>query len=191
MNRTLLLSLSFLTLAGCAHVAPAPSTGYLPEDAFGNSVVGQDLDLAAVNDAMIAFAYPGIMQGQPARMALAIASLDAMAGQFSTRGRWIALDAITKQEMLDARTEVRGILGVPEDAPSQSVIDQLVAASHALDRGDQTAALAALSGPDFTKTPEQTLAILTHFPRVPTANRATMDANMNFFPGGGDGPSDR
>jgi hypothetical protein len=191
MNRILLLSLSFLTLAGCVHVAPAPSTGYLPEDAFGNSVVGQDLDLAAVNDAMIAFAYPGIMQGKPAQMALAIASLDAMAGQFSTGGRWITMDAITKQEMLDARTEVRAVLGVPEDAPSQSIIDHLVAASHALDRGDQTAALAALSGPDFTKTPEQTLAILTHFPRVPDANSATMEANMNFFPMDDDGPSDR
>jgi len=191
MNRILLLPLVFLALAGCVHEVPAPSTGYLPEDAFGNSVMGQDPDMAAVNDAMIAFAYPGTMQGRPAQMALAIASLDAMAGQFSTRGRWVAMDAITKQEMLDARTEVRAVLGVPENAPSQSVIDHLVAASHALDRGDQAAALAALSGPDFTKTPEETLAILTHFPRVPDANHATMDANMNFFPAGGDEPSDR
>lgn len=182
MSRVLLLSLVCLALAGCVHEAPVPSTGYLPEDAFGNSVVGEDPAIAAVNDAMIAFAYPGRMQGKPAEMALAIASLDAMAGQFSSSGRWAGWDAVTKQEMLDARAEVRGILGVPETAPSQSVIDHLVAASHALDRGDQTAALAALSGPDFTKTPEQTLAILAHFPSVSTANKATMDANLNFFP---------
>jgi len=191
MSRIPFLPLVFLALAGCVHVVPAPTTGYLPEDAFGNSVVGQDPAMAAVNDAMIAFAYPGSMQGQPARMALAIASLDAMAGQFSTGGRWITMDSATKQEMLDARTQVRGILGVPENAPSQSVIDHLVAASHALDRGDQTAALAALSGPDFTKTPEETLAILTHFPKTPDANHATMDANLHFFPAGDDELGDR
>jgi hypothetical protein len=182
MNRALLLPLVFLFTAGCIHEVPSPSVGYLPVDAFGNSVVGQDPALASLNAATIAFAYPGTMQGRPAQMALAIASLDAMAGQFSAGGRWMAMDWISQQEMLDARDQVRAILGVPQDAPSQSVVDQLVAASHALDKGDQAAALAALSGPDFTKPPAQTLAILTRFPRVQIANRATMDANLNFFP---------
>lgn len=181
MKQIFVVPLVCLALGGCLHVAPAPSTGYLPADAFSTIAPGQDPAMAAVQEALVAFAYPARMQGRPAEMALAIASLDAMAGQFSTSGRWIGMDAITQQEMLDARAEVRGILGVPETAPSQSVIDQLVAASRALDEGDQKAALAALSGPDFTKTPEETLAILTHFPRAPTANIATMDANANFF----------
>ncbi len=182
MKQILMVPLVCLALGGCLHEVPTPSTGYLPPDAFATIAVGQDPDLAAVQEAMIAFAYPARMQGRPAEMALAIASLDAMAGQFSTGGRWFGMNSIPKQEMLDARTEVRGILGVPENAPSQSVIDQLMAASRALNKGDQKAALAALSGPDFTKTPEQTLEILAHFPRAPIANSATMSANTNFFP---------
>jgi hypothetical protein len=183
MKQTLMVPLICLVSGGCGlHVAPAPSTGYLPADAFSTIAEGQDPDLAAVQEAMIAFAYPTRMYGRPAEMALALASLDAMAGQFSTSGRWAGQESIPKQEMLDARSEVRDILGVPENAPSQSVIDQLMAASRALDKGDQNAALTALSGPDFTRTPEQTLAILAHFPRAPIANGATMDANANFFP---------
>lgn len=181
MKRFLTAFLACLALGGC-HVAPPPTTGYLPPAAFDKIAVGQDPDLAAVQEAMMAFAYPERMQGRPAEMALAVASLDAMAGQFSTSGRWMTMDSITQLEMLEARQEIRGILGIPGKAPSQSVIDQLVAASLALDKNDEAAALAALSGPDFTKTPAQTLAILTHFPKAPMANVATMDANSNFFP---------
>jgi hypothetical protein len=185
MNRLLLAPLLCLSLAGCAYETPLPSTGYLPADAFGDSVIGEDPAIAATNAATEAFAYPGKMQGRPAQMALAIASLDAMAGQFSTRGRWIAMDSLAKLQMLDARDEVRAILGVPKATQSQSLIDHLVAASHALDRGDQIAALTALSGPDFTKPPAQTLALLTNFPKVPDANYATMAASQNLFPVGG------
>jgi hypothetical protein len=181
IKQALMVALVCMALGGChLLVAPPPSTGYLPADAFNATAVGQDPDLAAVQEAMIAFAYPARMYGRPAEMALAVASLDAMAGQFSTRGRWAG--ATSSQEMLDARTEVRGILGVPENAPSQSVIDQLMAAYRALNNGDQKAALAALSGPDFTKTPAQTLAILSRFPSAPTANMATIDAESDFFP---------
>jgi hypothetical protein len=183
MIRFLLTPFLFIGLVGCApREAPIPSTGYLPADAFGDSVIGQDPAIAATDAATEAFARPKMMQGRPALMALAIASLDAMAGQFSTRGRWMAMDAITKQEMLDARNKVRDILGVPETTQSQSLIDHLVAASHALDQGDQAAALTALSGPDFTKPPAQTLALLTNFPKVPNANYATMAASQNLFP---------
>lgn len=187
MRRTFLLPLFALGFAGLAHAAPAPSMGYLPADAFGSSVIQQDPASAATLTAMDAFSYPGTLQGQPAKMALGIASLDAMAGQFWSEGRWVRMNMHAKQEMLDARSQVRGILGVPQDVPSQSVIDHLVDASHALDRGDQSAALAALSGPDFTMTPAQTLAVLTNFPNVPAANYATLDASHAFYPSVGNG----
>jgi hypothetical protein len=173
---------AYLALGGCLQRVPPPSTGDMPADAFSTIAEGQDPDLAAIQEARIAFAYPARMYGRPGEMALAVASLDAMAGQFTTSGRWAVMASIASDEMLDARTEVRGILGIPQSAPSQSVIDQLMAASYALDAGDQKAALAALSGPDFTKTPAQTLAILAHFPPAPTANLALMDAENDFFP---------
>jgi hypothetical protein len=182
-----LLGVTFLTLclAGCALEAPPPSTGFLPQDAFGNSVVGQDPAIATFNEALYAFSHPKIMQNRPAEMALAVASLDAMAGQFSTGGRWMAFDSLAKMQMLRARTRVRAILGIPETAPSQAVIDQLVRASKALDAGDQAAAMAALSGGVFTRPAAQTLALLTHFPDVPVADHATMNANRALSGPGG------
>ncbi|HEY1857445.1 MAG TPA: hypothetical protein VGG47_09095 [Acidocella sp.] len=168
--------------------APLPSTGFMPQDAFGNSVIGQDPAMAAFNEALFAFSHPQMMQKRPAAMALAVASLDAMAGQFSTGGRWMAFDPLAKMEMLQARQRVRAIMGIPETAPSQAVIDQLVKASKALDAGDQAAALAALSGGVFTRPAAQTLALLTHFPDVPVANHATMDANRGMSGPGGSFP---
>jgi hypothetical protein len=174
-----------LCLSGCALEAQPPSTGFMPVDAFGNSVVGQDLTMATFNQAMFAFAHTKMMQNRPEEMALAVASLDAMAGQFSTGGRWMAMDPIAKMQMLQARERVRAIVGISETAPSQAVIDQLVRASKALEAGDQAGALAALSGGGFTVPATQTLALLTHFPYVPIANRATITANQDLLAPGG------
>jgi hypothetical protein len=182
-----LLGITFLTLclSGCALEGPPPSTGFMPLGAFGQSVIGQDPTIATFNEALFAFTHTKMMQNRPAEMALAVASLDAMAGQFSTGGRWMTFDPIAKIQMLQARTRVRAILGISETAPSQVVIDQLVTVSHALDAGDQAAALAALSGGVFTQPAAQTLALLTHFPYVPIADHAVMTANADLFPGGG------
>jgi hypothetical protein len=182
-----LLGVTFLTLclSGCALEGPQPSTGFMPLNAFGQSVIGQDPTIATFNQALFAFTHPKMMRNRPAEMALAVASLDAMAGQFSTGGRWMTFDPIAKIQMLQARTRVRAILGIPDTAPSQAVINQLVTVSHALDAGDQAAALAALSGGVFTRPAAQTLALLTHFPYVPIANHAVMSANADLFPGGG------
>jgi hypothetical protein len=96
------LSVLALCLAGCALETPPPSTGFMPWDAFGNQVIGQDLAMATFNEALFAFSHWKVMQGRPAEMA--VASLDAMAGQFSTGGRWWALDQIAKMQMLQARS---------------------------------------------------------------------------------------
>jgi hypothetical protein len=185
MRPVLILPLICLMLAGCALETPPPSTGTLPQGAFGNAITGEDPAIAAANDATWVFAHPAGVQGNPAEMALAVASLDAMAGQFSTSPRWVRMDTLVRLEMLQARSKVRRILGVRQGAPSQAVIDGLVAASQALHRGDQQAALAALSAPVFTLPPRRTLAILTHFPYVPLANHATAFASQYLYPGGG------
>ena len=141
--------------------------------------------MATFGPALDAFAHPGMMQNRPAQMALAVASLDAMAGQFSTGGRWMAMDPIVKMQMLQARDRVREILGIPETAPSQAVINQLVTVYMALYAGDQPAAMASLSGGVFTRPAAQNLALLTHFPYVPIADQAVMNANWNLLPMGG------
>jgi hypothetical protein len=181
------LRLVFLTicLGGCAYETPPPSTGFLPPDAFGYALFGEDPAMATFGPALDGFVHPGMMQNRPAQMALAVASLDAMAGQFSTNGRWMAMDPIAKMQMLQARDRVREILGIPETAPSQAVINQLVTVYWALDAGDQPAAMATLSGGVFTRPAAQTLALLTHFPYVPIADQAMMNANWDLLPMGG------
>ena len=178
-------ALLILALAGCGLETPSPSTGYLPANAFGNSVTGEDPAMAAISEAAYAFAHPRYMRGKPAQMALAVACLDAMAGQFSTSGRWIGMNSLIKMQMLQARSKVRGILGIPDSVPSQTVIDAMVAASHALADGDQKTAESALAVPGFTRPPARMIATLADFPRVPVANVATMRAQRNFLPGGG------
>ncbi len=173
-----------LFLAGCAMVTPPPSTGYLPANAFDGRVIGEDPAIAATNEARWAFSHPAAMRGRPAEMALAAASLDAMAGQFSTVGRWLGMNSLTKLEMLRARKVVRAELGIRPGAASQTVIDALVTISLDLRHGDRTAALAAAGGPAFTLPPRRTLAILAHFPATPIAERATAAASRDLYPGG-------
>jgi hypothetical protein len=186
--RIKIFTLGLLLLSGCTGAVafnsnlPDSEIGAMPPDAFGAAVVGEDPDIAAANAAEEAFAYPGEMQGRPAEMALAIASLDAMAGQFATGGRWLMMSDSAKLEMLGARGEVRAILGVPANADSQDVIDGLVGAAQAIKRGDQNGAILALSGPEFTRGPQATLALLGHFPAVREANVATMDASQYLYP---------
>ncbi|HQU05331.1 MAG TPA: hypothetical protein PLT25_11530 [Acidocella sp.] len=187
------MMLAVLALAGCAGLRgfnsnlPAAEIGYLPADAFGDAIQGEDPAIAATNAATYAFAHPGAMQGQPAEMALAVASLEAMAGQFVTGGRWSDMDNTAKLQMLDARAKVRVVLGVAPTANCQDVIDGLVGAAQAIKRGDAAGAKLAVAGPAFTKGPEATLNLLAHFPPVPAANVATVNASRYLYPAGGNG----
>ncbi len=187
---------AMLALAGCADVQgfssnlPAREVGSLPADAFGDSVVGEDPAIAAMNAATYAFAHPKAMQGRPAEMALAVASLEAMAGQFATGGRWGDMSDVAKLQMLDARTKVRAVLGVAADADCQDVIDGLVGVAQAMKRGDPAGAQLAVAGAAFTNGPAATLALLARFPAVPAANVATQAASRYLYPMGGGGFGD-
>lgn len=88
------------------------------------------------------------------------------------------IHAFSAMEMLQARERVRSVLGIAPTAPSQLVINHLLSMAQALEDGDQTAALQALSAPEFTKSPEQTMAILSNFPFLRVANNATMDFSV-------------
>jgi uncharacterized iron-regulated membrane protein len=180
----------YACLTACAPSAPPPSIGYLPAGAFGPGDVQQDPQSAALGTAEAAFAHPGQLQGHPAQMALAIACLDAMGGQFSGAGRWIGTASTAPAQMAQARDEVRVMLGVPVAAPSQEVIDHLVAYAQSEQAGDHATALRDLTGPDFTKGPEQTASILANFPGNEDADAATFAAQDLLFPGGGDNGRD-
>jgi hypothetical protein len=169
-----------LTLAGCAAITPPPDTAQLPPGAFGLF----DNDVAAANQASWALASPARTRNDPVDAARACAAVDYLAGELSSNPRWVTLSPLTKQEMLQARVDVRQVLGVVPNAPSQFVVNALLQFTAAWQAGNQSAALQALSAPVFTLPPQQTLAILSNLPLIRSANVASIDAANQMLPGG-------
>jgi hypothetical protein len=167
-------------LAGCAAITPPPDTAQLPFAAFGTL----DNDTAATGLAASAFAVPARTANDPVDGARACAAIDYLAGELSTNPRWISISPLAKQKMLQARVDVRQVLGIRPDAPSQIVVNSLMQFAAAWQYGDQTTAMHMLSAPVFTLGPEQTLQILSNLPMISSANLASMDANTQMQMGG-------
>jgi hypothetical protein len=156
-------------LAGCAGVEPPPDTAFIPAWA----APAWQGDIVAIWHAQWAWADPSRTHGAPAQGALAVAEIDYLAGQLSSNPLWVTVSPFAKIRMLQAREDVRAVLGIAPDASSQAVVDAMLAAEEALDAGDRQAALAYLSVPIFTLGGEQTLARLNALPYVQTANIGT------------------
>ena len=179
MFRTMLLAAVCILPAACGNVQPfVPDTARLTTAQLGS---GFDPDVTAVHQAQWAFADAGRTYGRPIEAARAAASMDYIAGELYTSPRWARISALTKEQLLQGRQEVRVALGIPPGTPSQAVVDHLTAAGNALAAGDQPAALALLSGPTFTSPPEQVLARLSNMPYLRMANVSTMRAANELF----------
>jgi len=83
--------------------------------------------------------------------------------------------------MLQARAAVRQAVGIKPDAPSQTVVDTLLAVFNALRADDEVAARAALTAPIYELPPDQTLQRLANLPYIRIANLATTDAQQERF----------
>jgi hypothetical protein len=171
----LALALALLPLS-CAAPPPqtAPDAAVLPPGAFGSGA--GDTDLRALALADNAFADSARTYGQPALAARAAAAVEYLAGAFATSPRWAGLEGQVKADMLAAREAVRAAIGVTPAAPSQRVVDALVAAGNALAGGDTAAAERALTGPAFAVPPAQVLQRLENLPYLRSANVATHEA---------------
>ena len=179
MFRMMLLATIAVLPAACAGFEPfVPDTARLTTAQLGS---GFDPDVTAINQAQWAFADSGRTYGRPIEAARAAASLEYVAGQFYTSPRWSRISALTKEQLLQGRIEVRAALGIPLNAPSQAVVDHLTAAGNALAAGDQPAALALLSGPPFTTPADQVLGRLSNMPYLRMANVSTMRAANELF----------
>ncbi len=179
MIRKFLLMTVCLLPIGCAGVTPfVPDTARLAPGALGS---GLDPDVAAVNQAQWAFADPGRTYGRPIEAARAAASMDYIAGQLYTSPRWSNISALTKEQLLQGRQEVRQALGVVPGTTSQVVVDRLTTAGNALAAGDQDAALRQLGAPAFDAPSEQVLARLSNMPYLRMANVSTMRAANQLF----------
>lgn len=167
-----------LAVAACGTGQPfVPDQARLPPAAFG----GFNQDVAAVNQAQWAFADSGRTRNRPIEAARATAAMMYIAGQLYVAPRWQNLSAITKQQLLQGRDDVRTALGVAPAATAQQVVDGLLAAGDALAAGDRPAAVRALSGPAFPAGGERELAVLTNLPFMTMANVSTMRAANELF----------
>lgn len=160
-----------------------PDVARLPSQ--GGAGTASDADAALLEHARWALADAARIAGRPIEAARAVAAVEYMAGALSANPRWAHVSPLVRQEMILARGEVRAALGVPAQARSQEVVDGLFSAADALNRGDAAGAERALPPLVFSCGPQRTLAILSALPPLPVANRATMRAAAEAFPGGG------
>jgi len=169
-----------LAAAGCAAATPPPDTATIP---LWAAPYWPDDDTAIMH-AEWAWADPARTHGIPAEGTRAVAEIDYLAGELSSNPRWVGMSPFAKMRMLQARGDVRRVLGIAPDAPSQAVVTPLIAALAAMDAGNQRQVMASLSSPVFTLGPERTLAALSTLPYVQTANLGTtMAAQSATGPG--------
>jgi hypothetical protein len=171
--------LACLAIAACA-VQPPPDTASVPPGAFGQF----DNDVPAANQASWAFAIPARTLNSPVDAARASAAVDYLAGELSSNPRWVTLSPLTKMKMLEARADVRRVLGIRPDAPSQLVTNGLLQFAWLWQYDGTPAAMQVLATPIFTLPPEQTLQVLNNMPYIQSANIATLDAANQMLPGG-------
>ena len=175
----MLAGLLVVGVAACGPLAPfVPDIARLAPGALGS---GGDVNVGAVNQAQWAFADSGRTYGRPVEAARAAAALDYIAGEFTTSPRWDGVSALTKQQLLEGRQELRRALGVLPGTSSQQVVDALVGAGNALAAGREEDARKLLGAPVFTGTGAETLARLSNMPYLRMANVSTMRAGNELF----------
>ena len=159
-------------LAGCAPLPPPPDTARLPPGVFGPL----DQDVPATQFAQHAFSDPSHTFGDPAAGAQAVLAMEYIAGQLSTSPRWASIGALTQDELLQGRADMRQAIGIAPGAPSQLVVDSLVAARNALASGDTAQAAKDLDNPAFPAGGAHTVQVLGSLPYIRMANVATQHA---------------
>jgi hypothetical protein len=158
-------------LAACGPVKPSHEPDTLAYGAFGTNGDEdvQALDIATFNLSRAIH--------RPMKAAEAMAALEFIAQEFKSNPRWVALDPLTRKEIENARRTVRSELGISPTAPSQNVVNTMLALSTALQTKDQAQIQQLLSNPIFTLPPDQVLQRLANVPYNAQINAATTSAD--------------
>lgn len=167
VNHAILLA--GLLAAGCASFAPV-DTAVMPQGSFTSSDVDRDTLYEASQSLGLNATRPATVQG----LARGMASVDYIAGAYNTHARWIGLDGSAQQGILIARREMRDAMGIPQSAPSQSVVNGLMAVSRA---DSEPSIQLALADPVFALGPQETEARLRNLP--PLYNTTYAIARLN------------
>jgi hypothetical protein len=174
-GRHLLAVAIVVTVAACASVA-LPDTATMPNGALDTN---GDIDIRSLDVAAYDFAHA--IKGDPAQAADAIAALDYMGGKLNTSPRWVIMPALYRDQMLQSRNLLRQFVGIRSTAPSQAVVDTMLALAQAYRAQDQAEVHRLLDAPIFTLPPAEVAANLNDVPLIPVVNAATTGADHNAF----------
>lgn len=166
-----------LAMGACAGAVPSERAS-LPR----SFIMGAgDPTRGAVFAASGSFARADRLAGQPDRAARALALMEYIAVELPQDHLMsMRLDGLTELQLLAARREWRGALGIPAAAPAQGVIDGLFAASAALAANDREAAATALTSNLFPAGPDATISRLAALPPLPRTALATEMARQSL-----------
>jgi hypothetical protein len=172
-GRVLLIGAVLVALAGCVLQTTLPDTAAMPPGALGTN---GDIDVRSLTVAAFDFGQP--LRGQPAQAADGIAALDYMGGKLNTSPRWADMSPLYRDQMLQAREVMRRYIGISENAPSQAVVDTMLALAAAYRANDQAAIQRLFTNPIFAVAPTVVAARLADIPLMPTVNAATTHADQ-------------
>jgi hypothetical protein len=162
-----------LLATSCAAIPPRQQPAELPPGVYG---IYQDNDVGAINQSSWALAAPSRTLNNPVDATKAVLAVDYLADELPVNPRWLQISPITKQHMVEARSDTRRAVGIAPNAPSQLVADALLQTISGLQTSDRTTVMSALALPVFVRPPEQTLQVLTNLPYIRSANIATSEA---------------
>ena len=165
------------TVAACGPLPPPVDTAQLPPGVFSPL----DQDVPAAEYAQYAFSDPARTYGNPVAGAQAVLAMDYLAGQLNTSPRWASIPAATQMQLLAGRTQTRQTVGIAPNAPSQLVVNSLVAARNDLAAGNRDAAARDLDNPAFPAGGAHTVQVLANLPYIQMANVSTQRAAEDLF----------
>lgn len=161
-------------VTACATVTASLQTPDLPPGVFG---VYEDNDLGALNQSTWAFAESRRTHDDPIDAAKAVIAVEYLAYQLRTNPRWIGLSATSKLGMVQARADIRQVLGIRPDAPPRLVVDTFLRVVAALRDGDQATITQAFNASIFTLPAAQAQQVLTNLPYIQSASGAASQAS--------------
>ncbi len=175
LGRRLLSVAIVATVAACASET-LPDTATMPNGALNTN---GDIDIRALDIAAYDFAHA--IKGDPAQAADAVAALDYMGGKLNTSPRWVIMPSLYRDQMLQSREILRQFVGINPAAPSQAVVDTMLALAQAYRTQDQAEVQRLLGAPIFIVPPTEVAARLNDVPLMPVVNAATTGADHNAF----------
>jgi hypothetical protein len=167
-------------LTACGLTVPL-NTARMPMNSVGSPAM-------TLNEAISLPAYalrnPPYTHDRPAIAARAIAAEDWLAGQPLLTPDFGQYDPVNRVVWGQLRREVRASIGVPDQVPSQELMNRLLAAEAALNARDTAAARAVLVPPTFPLGPDGTLAALSNLPTYPHLDQAFYELSRHENAGG-------